>query len=87
MKGLVLSGGYDSRSRPLTRTGLKQLIPMANKPNTEYCIETPIKSKVEDGASVDGRVRIGKESKILSANGLLLKGERLVAGENATPYL
>ena len=32
-------------------------------------------------------LRIGKESKILNANGLLLKSERLVVGENATPYL
>lgn len=29
-------------------------------------------------------MRIGKESKILSANGLLPKGERLVVGENTT---
>jgi len=32
-------------------------------------------------------LRIGMESKMLSANGLMLKGERLVVGENATPYL
>jgi hypothetical protein len=32
-------------------------------------------------------LRIGKESKILSANGFLLKGERLVVGENTTIYL
>jgi len=30
---------------------------------------------------------IGKESKILSANGLLPKGQRLVVGENTTIYL
>ena len=32
-------------------------------------------------------MRIGEDSKILSATGLLLKGERLVVGENSTPYL
>lgn len=32
-------------------------------------------------------LRVGKESRILSVNGLLLKGERLVVGEKATPYL
>jgi len=32
-------------------------------------------------------MRIGKESKVLSANRLFLKGERLVVGENATPCL
>ena len=33
------------------------------------------------------RSMIGKGSKILSANGLLPKGERLVVGENTTLYL
>ena len=33
------------------------------------------------------RSTIGKGSKILNANGLLPKGERLVVGENTTMYL
>jgi hypothetical protein len=33
------------------------------------------------------RSMIGKGSKILSTNGLIPKGERLVVGENTTLYL
>jgi len=39
MKGIILHGGHGSRLRPLTHTGPKQLLPIANKPMSEYCIE------------------------------------------------
>ncbi|MFC6861872.1 glucose-1-phosphate thymidylyltransferase [Halomicroarcula sp. GCM10025817] len=39
MKGVVLSGGTGSRLRPITHTGPKQLVPVANKPVLEYAIE------------------------------------------------
>jgi len=39
MKGVLLAGGTGSRLRPITHTGPKQLIPIANKPVIEYAID------------------------------------------------
>jgi glucose-1-phosphate thymidylyltransferase len=39
VKGVLLSGGTGSRLRPITHTGPKQLVPVANKPVLEYAVE------------------------------------------------
>ncbi|MEM4293676.1 MAG: glucose-1-phosphate thymidylyltransferase [Thermoplasmata archaeon] len=54
MKGVVLSGGAGTRLRPLTHTGPKQLIPIANKPNIVYCIEDLRNAGITDIAVILG---------------------------------
>ena len=48
MKGIILHGGHGTRLRPLTHTGPKQLLPIANKPMSQYCIESIREAGITD---------------------------------------
>ncbi|MCK4668824.1 NTP transferase domain-containing protein, partial [Candidatus Bathyarchaeota archaeon] len=54
MKGVILHGGHGTRLRPLTHTGPKQLIPIANKPISQYVLENLKNSGITDIAIVLG---------------------------------
>ncbi len=54
MKGIILHGGHGTRLRPLTHTGPKQLLPIANKPMSEYCIESIRETGITDIAIIIG---------------------------------
>ena len=56
MKGVILHGGHGTRLRPLTHTGPKQLIPVANKPISQYVLEDIRNTGIRDIAIITGGV-------------------------------
>ncbi|AJW71814.1 glucose-1-phosphate thymidylyltransferase [Nitrosopumilus adriaticus] len=60
MKGIILHGGHGTRLRPLTHTGPKQLLPIANKPMSQYCVEALVQAGIIDIAIVIGGIGSNK---------------------------
>jgi glucose-1-phosphate thymidylyltransferase len=60
VKGIVLHGGAGTRLRPLTHTGPKQLIPIANKPVSQYAVEDMIACGIREIAFILGDVHPDK---------------------------
>ena len=56
MKGIILHGGHGTRLRPLTHTGPKQLLPIANKPMSQYALEDLKSAGIRDIAIIIGDV-------------------------------
>jgi len=56
MKGIILHGGHGTRLRPLTHTGPKQLLPIANKPMSQYALEDLRKAGITEIAIIIGEV-------------------------------
>ena len=60
MKGIILHGGHGTRLRPLTHTGPKQLLPIANKPMSEYCLDSIKETGITDVAIIIGGIGSNK---------------------------
>ena len=60
MKGIILHGGHGTRLRPLTHTGPKQLLPIANKPMSQFCLEAIAETGITDIAIIIGGVGSNK---------------------------
>lgn len=56
LRGIILHGGKGTRLRPLTHTGPKQLIPVANKPISQYALEDLKEAGVNEVAIVLGEI-------------------------------
>ena len=56
MKGIILHGGHGTRLRPLTHTGPKQLLPIANKPMSQYALEDLKNAGITEIAIIIGDV-------------------------------
>jgi glucose-1-phosphate thymidylyltransferase len=56
MKGIILHGGHGTRLRPLTHTGPKQLLPIANKPMSQYSLEDLREAGITDIGIIIGDV-------------------------------
>ena len=59
MKGLILAGGHGTRLRPLTFTGNKHTIPIANKPMLLYGLEHLANAGIKDIGIILGPIHEG----------------------------
>ncbi|WP_393972163.1 glucose-1-phosphate thymidylyltransferase [Oxyplasma meridianum] len=68
MKGILLHGGSGTRLRPFTYSDVKQLLPVAGKPVSEYALKNMIDIGIKDFAIIIGNIG-GEEVKNYYGNG------------------
>lgn len=59
MRGLLLAGGHGTRLRPLTFTGNKHMLPIANKPLLFYGLEHMVNAGIKEIGIVLGPIKEG----------------------------
>ena len=73
MKGLLLAGGYGTRLRPLTFTGNKHMIPVANRPILLYGLEHLRAAGIREVAIVLGPMHEGIQEAVGDGSSLGLE--------------
>ena len=81
MKGLVLAGGHGTRLRPLTFTGNKHMIPIANQPILFYGLRSLAQAGIRDVAVILGPIEEGIREGVGDGSRFGLRVEYIVQGE------
>jgi glucose-1-phosphate thymidylyltransferase len=81
VKGLLLAGGHGTRLRPLTHTGNKHMLPVANKPILYWGLEQLRDAGVQEVGIVLGPIREGIEEGVGDGSRLGLKVTYITQGE------
>ena len=81
MKGLVLAGGHGTRLRPLTFTGNKHMLPVANQPILFYALRNLARAGIRDVAIVLGPIHEGIRETIGTGDRFGLHIEYIHQGE------
>ncbi len=81
MKGLLLAGGRGTRLRPLTFTGNKHMLPVANRPILYWGLDHLREAGIEEVGIVLGPLREGIEAGVGDGSGFGLKVTYVQQGE------
>jgi glucose-1-phosphate thymidylyltransferase len=81
MKGLILAGGRGTRLRPLTFTGNKHMIPIANQPILFYGLRNLANAGIRDVAVVLGPIEEGIRESVGDGKSFGLNVEYIIQGD------